>query len=134
MPITRIEVRRRRSPEEIERFIEALYQAQQEALGVPKWDRQVLYIEHAPQRFAIPPGWSENYTLVDITLLPGRTLEAKRSLYRSIARRFGELGIAAEDIVIVLREPPLEDWGLHGRPASELPRGYDLNANRGGER
>jgi hypothetical protein len=101
MPITRIEVRRSRSPQEIERFIEAVYQAQQESLKVPKWDRQILYIEHPPQRFAIPPGWSENYTLVDMTLLPGR---------------------------------PLENFGLHGRPASELPRGYDLNANRGGER
>jgi phenylpyruvate tautomerase PptA (4-oxalocrotonate tautomerase family) len=134
MPITRIEVRRSRPPEQVEQLIEAVYQAQQEALKVPRWDRQILYIEHPPQRFAIPPGWSENYTLIDMTLLPGRPLDAKRSLYQSIVRRFGALGVAADDIVIVLRDPPLENWGLHGRPASELPRGYDLNANRGGAR
>jgi len=45
-------------------------------------------------------------------------------------RRFGELGVAQADIVIVLQEPPLENWGLHGQPASELPAGYDLNTRR----
>ena len=131
MPVTRIEVRRARPAKQVQAFIEAVYQAQQEALKLPAWDRQILYIEHPPERFAIPPGWSQNYTLVDVTLLPGRSLEAKRKLYASIARRFGELGVAAADIVIVLRDPPLENWGLNGLPASELPAGYDLNENRG---
>jgi phenylpyruvate tautomerase PptA (4-oxalocrotonate tautomerase family) len=130
MPIAKIEVRRSRPPQEVQAMIEAVYQAQREALGVPVWDRQIRYVEHAPERFAIPPGWSENYTLVEIVLLPGRTPEAKRNLYRAIVRRFGELGVAEVDVIVTLHEPPLENWGLHGRPASELPAGYDLNARR----
>jgi hypothetical protein len=39
MPIARIEVRRSRSPEEVQALIEAVYQAQREALKVPEGDR-----------------------------------------------------------------------------------------------
>jgi phenylpyruvate tautomerase PptA (4-oxalocrotonate tautomerase family) len=52
-------------------------------------------------------------------MFPGRTLDTKRLLYQGITQRLGALGIAANDILIVLTEPPHESWGLHGRPASD---------------
>jgi len=127
VPLARIEVRRQRPPEEVAALMEAVYQAQREALKVPEGDRNIRYIEHAPEHFAVPPGKSENYTYVEINLFPGRSLEAKRTLYQSIVRRFGALGIAAEDIFIVLHEPPLDNWGLRGGfPASEIDLGFNL--------
>jgi phenylpyruvate tautomerase PptA (4-oxalocrotonate tautomerase family) len=127
MPIARIEVRRNRSAEQVQAFIEAVYQAQREALKVPDWDRQIRYVEHKPECFAAPPNKSENFTFVEMLLFPGRSLEAKRNLYQSIVRRFGELGVAPDDILIVLQEPPLENWGLRGIPASEADIGVNLN-------
>jgi phenylpyruvate tautomerase PptA (4-oxalocrotonate tautomerase family) len=108
--------------------MEAVYQAQREALKVPQGDRQIRYIEHKPDYFAVPPGKTENYTLVEFVLFPGRTLDAKRQLYKSIVRRFGALGIAPSDIFIVVYEPPLDNWGIRGGlPASEVDLGFDLN-------
>ncbi len=108
--------------------MEAVYQAQREALKVPDGDRQIRYIEHKPEHFAVPPGKTENYTLVEIVLFPGRTLDAKRNLYQSIVRRFGEIGIAPADVFIVLYEPPLDNWGIRGGlPASEVDLGFNLN-------
>ncbi len=127
MPIARIEVRRSRSAEEVEAFIEAVYQAQREALKVPEGDRQIRYVEHRPEHFAIPPEKSDNYTYVEINIFPGRSLDAKRKLYASIVRRFAALGVAAEDILIVLHEPPLDNWGLRGKPASEVDLGFSLD-------
>lgn len=128
MPLARIEVRKSRPAEEVAAIMEAVYQAQREALKVPEGDRQIRYIEHRPEHFAVPPGKTENYTLVEITLFPGRTLDAKRHLYQSIVRRFGELGIDPADLFIVLNEPPLDNWGLRGgRPASEIDLGFNLN-------
>ena len=128
MPLARIEVRKNRPVEEVAALMEAVYQAQREALKVPEGDRQIRYIEHKPEHFAVPPGKTENYTLVEIALFPGRTLEAKRNLYKSIVRRFGELGIAPTDVFIVLYEPPLDNWGLRGGlPASEVDLGFNLN-------
>ena len=128
MPLARIEVRKSRPADEVAAMIEAVYQAQREALKVPEGDRQIRYLEHKPEHFAVPPGKTENYTLVEIALFPGRTLEAKRNLYESIVRRFGELGIAPTDVFIVLHEPPLDNWGLRGGlPASEVDLGFNLN-------
>jgi hypothetical protein len=74
------------------------------------------------------PGKTENYTLVEMNLFPGRTLEAKRNLYRSLVRGFAEIGIAPADVFIVPHEPPLDNWGLQGGlPASEVDLGFDLN-------
>ena len=128
MPLTRIEVRKNRPAEEAAAIMEAVYQAQREALMVPEGDRQIRYVEHKPAYFSVPPGKTENYTLVEITLFPGRSLEAKRNLYKSIVKRFGALGIAPSDIFIVLYEPPLDNWGLRGGiPASEVDLGFNLN-------
>jgi phenylpyruvate tautomerase PptA (4-oxalocrotonate tautomerase family) len=128
MPLSKIEVRRNRPASEVTALIEAVYQAQREALKVPEGDRQIRYIEHKPEHFEVPPGKTENFTLVEITLFPGRSLEAKRSLYQSIVRRFGELGISQTDIFIVLNEPPLENWGIRGGvPASEVDIGFKID-------
>jgi len=126
MPVAKIEVRRSRPDLEVQAMIEAVYQAQREALKVPEGDRQIRYIEHRPEHFAVPPGKSENYTLVEFILFPGRSLEAKRHLYQALVRRFGEMGIDATDIFIVLQEPPLENWGIRGVPASEIDLGFNL--------
>lgn len=127
MPFAKIEVRRPRPEPEVQALIEAVYQAQREALQVPEGDRQIRYIEHRPEHFAVPPGQGENFTYVEILLFPGRSLAAKKRLYASIVRRFGEIGIDASDIVIVLQEPPLDNWGIRGgQAASEVDLGFNL--------
>ena len=128
MPIARIEVRKTWPPEQVQAIIEAVYQAQREALQLPERDRQIRYIEHRPEHFHVPPDKGENYTLVEITLFAGRSLQAKRALYQAIIKRFGALGIAASDVFIVLKEVPLENWGIRGgQPASEVDLGFKVN-------
>jgi phenylpyruvate tautomerase PptA (4-oxalocrotonate tautomerase family) len=127
MPYAKIEVRRSRPPAEVAALLEAVYLAQREALKVPEGDRQIRYIEHKPEHFAVPPSKTENCTCVEILLFPGRTLEAERALYQSIVRRFGELSITPSDVFIVLHETPLENWGIRGGvPASEVDLGFNL--------
>jgi len=127
MPIAKIEVCRARPAHEVEALIEAVYQAQREALKVPEDDRQIRYIEHKPEHFAIPPSKTCDYTFVEILIFPGQSLEAKRNLYRGIVQRFGKLGIAPTDILIALQEPPMENWGVRGLPATEVDLGFSLD-------
>ncbi len=127
MPLARIETRTPRPADEVAFLIEAVYQTQREALKVPEGDRNIRYIEHRPEHWAVPPGKTANFTLVDITLFPGRSLAAKIALYQGIVRRFGEIGIAPDDVFIVLNEPPLDNWGLRGgQAASEIDLGFNL--------
>ncbi len=128
MPLARIEVRKRRDPDEVQAIMNGVYLAQREALKVPEADRQIRYIEHRPEHFHVPPGRGENYTLVEITLFSGRSLDAKRALYQAIVRNLGALGIAPADIFIVLHEVPLENWGIRGGvPASEVDLGFRVD-------
>ena len=128
MPISKIEVRRSRPAHEVQALIDAVYRAQREALEVPEDDRQIRYVEHRPEHFAVPADKSENYTFVEILIFPGRSIAAKRKLYQGIVRGFGELGIAPADILIVLQEPPLTNWGVRGGlPASEVDLGFRLD-------
>jgi phenylpyruvate tautomerase PptA (4-oxalocrotonate tautomerase family) len=128
MPLAKIEVRKSRPSDEIVNMIEAVYQAQREALKVTEGDRQIRYLEYKPEHFAAPPGKTENYTLVEIALFSGRSLDAKRKLYQSTVWRFGELGIVPSDVFIVLNEPSLDNWGIRGGvPSSEIDIGFKLD-------
>jgi phenylpyruvate tautomerase PptA (4-oxalocrotonate tautomerase family) len=128
MPLAKIEVRKTRSQSEISAMIDAVYLAQREAFKVPENDRQIRYVEYKPEHFEVPPGVSENYTFVEITIFPGRSIQAKRNLYQGIVKRFSALGIPPQETFIVLNELPLENWGLRGGiPASELDLGFNLN-------
>ena len=128
MPLTRIEGRRPRSDDEVQAVIEALYQAQREALQVPEWDRQIRYVEHKADYFHVVPGRTENYLLVEISLFAGRSIDAKRALYRSIVQRLGRLGVQPSDITIVVYDIPLHDWGIRGgQAASDVDLGFKVD-------
>ena len=127
MPIAKIEVLRSRPAAEIQAMMQAVYEAQREALKVPEDDRQIRYIEHKREHFPIPPGKTENYTIIEISIFPGRSIEAKRNLYKGIFQRFEKLGIQATDLIVMLNDPSLENWGIRGFPASEVELGFKLD-------
>lgn len=128
MPLAKIEVRRSWPPEQVQAIIEAICLAQREVLKVPEHDRQIRFIEHKPEHFHVPPGKTEKFTLVEIALFAGRSLDAKRSLYRAIVKNLEDIGIAASDIFIVLNDIPLDNWGIRGGvPASEVDLGFKVN-------
>lgn len=128
MPIARIEVRKSWPAEKQQFLIQALHAAMLAALKIPERDKQIRFVEHRPEHFAVPPGTTENYTLVELSMFPGRSLEAKRNLYEGIVKRFGEIGIEPKDIFIVLNEIPRENWGIRGGvPASEVDLGFKTN-------
>ena len=127
MPIVKIEVCRSRPQEQVAAIIEAVYQAQLLAFKLPEDDKQIRYVEHKPEHFPVPPGKTENFTFIEFQIFPGRSLEAKRNLYKGVFARLGALGIEPPDITIVLHEPSLHNWGLRGVPASELDLGFNLN-------
>jgi phenylpyruvate tautomerase PptA (4-oxalocrotonate tautomerase family) len=128
MPIARIDVKKRWPAEQQCLLIDALHAAMMEALRIPERDRNIRYIEHQPEHFATPPDVSENYVLIELSMFPGRSLEAKRLLYQGIVKRFGAIGIQPKDIFIVIHEVPMDNWGIRGGiPASEVQLGFKID-------
>jgi phenylpyruvate tautomerase PptA (4-oxalocrotonate tautomerase family) len=128
VPNVTIEVRKHYAKEEEEAIINAVHAALMQAIKTPDWDRTIRLVVHEPHRFASPPGKDERYTLVDIDLFSGRSLEAKRDLYRAIVHNLGRAGIPADHVKVLLRESAAENWGVRGGvPASEVDLGFKVD-------
>ncbi|WFT94318.1 tautomerase family protein [Bradyrhizobium barranii] len=60
-------------------------------------------------------------------MFSGRSLEAKRALYKALITNLSVLGVPATEIKIILLEVPAENWGLRGGyPASEIDLGLKV--------
>lgn len=127
MPSARIEVRKKWTRSEKDRMILALHESMVECLKIPEHDKLIRFLEHEPEDFVVPPGCSENYVLVEISLFSGRSLDAKRALYTSVVTKFTEIGIPKKDIFIVMHDVPRDNWGIRGGiPASEIDLGFKI--------
>lgn len=128
MPNAAIEVRRHYSREEEVGIIDAVHAAMIEGLKIPVWDKTVRLIVHEPHRFATPPDIGDRYTLVNIDLFTGRSLDAKKALYRALVKNLEPFGIPGNHVKVCLREVPRENWGMRGGfAASEVELGYEVN-------
>lgn len=120
MPRALIEVRRRYSPEQETGLMEAVHAALREAFQIPPGDRNIRLIVHDPHRVACPPSRQqpESVTHVSIEAFAGRSLDAKRRLYREIVDRLEPFGIPPDHVMIVLHEIARENWGIRGGQAA----------------
>ena len=122
MPNATIEVRRRYTDAEEAGIIDAVHAAMMQGLKIPEWDKTVRLVVHEPHRFPQAPGKGERYTLVDIDLFSGRSLEAKKALYQAISQEPRNRSASpATRSRYLLRESPAENWGHQGR-RSRPPR------------
>ena len=119
MPSVLIEVRKKYPQEEEIALMEAVHAALREAFRILSHDKNIRLIVHEPHRFACPPDREkpEFYTHISIDAFAGRSLDAKRNLYRTIVKNLEPFGIPKNHIKILLREIPRENWGIRGGQA-----------------
>ena len=130
MPTVLIEVRRPYTPEQEMGLIEAVHAALREAFKIKPGDRDVRLIVHEPHRFACPPACEkpEAFTLIGIDAFAGRSVDAKRNLYRAIVANLEPFGIPKNHVKIVLREQPRENWGIRGgQAACDVDLGFKVD-------
>ena len=127
MPLVKVYRRAGRPAQENAKAIEAIHAALVESFAIPDHDRNHLLFEQDAAHFEIPPDRTEAFTLIEIVAFPGRSQDAKRALYASLARRFEALGVAPADLFVILHEPPLDNWSVRNglssadvRPAFKL--------------
>jgi len=127
MPLVTIETREGVAPETKRRLFDAVHAALVNAFKIPDHDRAQRLIEYRAEDFEIPPGRGARFTIVTIEAFAGRSLDAKRALYREIADGLQEAGVPKQDVFIVLKEIPMENWGLRGGVAGcDIDFGFDI--------
>lgn len=130
MPFVCIEIRKRYSQEEEIGIIDAVHAALQEAFLIKPDDKHIRLIVHEPHRFTCPEDREkpECCTMVTIDAFTGRSLDAKRKLYKAIVRNLEPFGIPADHVLTVLREHPQENWGVRGgQAACDIQLGFKID-------
>jgi len=124
MPLVRVEILKGKSSEYKRAILDGIHAALMEALKIPEYDRTQRLYELEKSNFEIHRLRLENYTIIEITMFKGRNLEAKRKLYSEIVKNLGNSpGIDGMDIIIVIHESKLENWGIRG---GKLPKEVGL--------
>lgn len=78
--------------------------------------------------FFFPDGRTDHYTVIEISIFEGRTVEAKKQLIRLLFERIElTLYIAPQEVEITIFETPQHNWGIRGVPGDELALGYKVN-------
>lgn len=99
-----------------------------DAFAYPESKRAHRFFYLEPEDFFYPEGRSEKYTIIEITLFEGRSIEAKKVLYNLFFERFRQLlGITPVDVEIVLYETPRHNWGIRGKAGDELELDYKIS-------
>ena len=130
MPHVVIETRREYSSAQEVALMDAVHGALQRAFRIPPGDRHVRLLAHEPHRFACPPDTAhpDRFTQISVDAFPGRSIDAKRTLYREIVESLEPLGIPPDHVSVVVREIPLTNWGIRGgAAASDVDLGFEIN-------
>src|SRR5689334_4813288 len=114
MPSAVVEIRRSYSPDEETYLLESVHDAIVRAFKVDPANRNVTLTVHQAHRFLGHPDCEnpERLTNVSIFLRPGRSVEAKRNLYRFLTQAFSVVGIPPNCVLVRVFEMPAENFGV----------------------
>ena len=90
-------------------------------LGLPADKRFHRFVPLEADDFVVPDSRSRDYTIIEVSLFEGRTVETKKAFIRHLYAGFADqLDIAPIVLEITLFESPRHDWGIRGLPGDEL--------------
>jgi 4-oxalocrotonate tautomerase family enzyme len=99
-----------------------------DALQFPKNKRAHRFIGLAKDDFYYPEGRTDAYTIIEITMIEGRSVEAKKKLIRLLFDKISEeLAVSKNDIEICIMESPAHNWGFRGYHGDEVQLNYKIN-------
>ncbi|MEX1827391.1 tautomerase family protein [Luteibacter sp. CQ10] len=119
MPLARIDLSRRVTPDVVGRITESIYEAMTLTANVPIHDKFQIVTRHDDDELIYPSegylgvGYSPDIVFIQVTWVAGRSIEAKKAFYRSVADLIHErTGIRKEDVWITLVGNTREDWSF----------------------
>ena len=98
-----------------------------EALNFPQDKRAHRFFPLEAEDFFYPAGRTDAYTIIEISMMAGRTVAMRKRLIRLLFDRVSStLGIAQQDLEINIAESPPCNWGFRGFHGDEVKLNYKL--------
>ncbi|MDC0682816.1 tautomerase family protein [Sorangium atrum] len=99
-----------------------------EALQMPQDKRAHRFFPMESEDMLAPGGRTDAYTIIEISMITGRSVETKKKLVRLLFDKIrDEVGIDHQDIEICISESPPHDWGFRGMHGDEVKLNYKIN-------
>ena len=110
-----------------ERLSDTVHACVVEALEYPRDKRAHRFFPLEREDFIAPAGRTDRYTIIEISMFEGRSVEAKKRLIRLLFERLErECGISPMDVEITIAETPRHNWGIRGVPGDDLALTYTV--------
>ena len=98
-----------------------------EALAFPKEKRFHRFFPMEREDMLYGVGRSDAYTIIEIMMIEGRTVETKKRLIKMLFVKIEEvLGIEPNNIEICIQESSASNWGFRGMTGDEIMLGYKV--------
>ena len=98
-----------------------------DALDFPEDKRFHRFFPLDPSDFYYPSGRTTRYTIIEISMFEGRSVETKKHLIRLLFERaYQQLNILPQDLEITITETPQHNWGIRGMPGDEIELNYKV--------
>ena len=110
-----------------ESLSKAIHESLMSAFGLPEEKRFHRYLPLTDEMFYFPADRTKNYTIIELSIFEGRSVEAKKELINLIFSNVKKYaGIDGQDIEITIFETPMSNWGIRGVSADELALNYKV--------
>lgn len=97
-----------------------------DALQYPSDKRAHRFFPLDASDFFYPAGRTDRYTIIEFSMIEGRSVEAKKQLIRLLFERVQLLGISTQDLEMTIFETPKCNWGFRGLPGDEHQLNYKI--------
>jgi phenylpyruvate tautomerase PptA (4-oxalocrotonate tautomerase family) len=115
VPIVRIDIQAGKSTAYKREILHSVRSAIVEALGVPHDRVQQRIIETPAENIDSPESRTDHLTVIEISMLPGRSAVLKQAMYGAIVAHLGETpGIHQHDITVLVNDPSAECFAIGG--------------------
>jgi phenylpyruvate tautomerase PptA (4-oxalocrotonate tautomerase family) len=99
-----------------------------EAFGLPENKKFQRFIMLDENDFIYPDDRSIEYTIIELSIFEGRSVETKKKLINLLIQKIGlQSGIQKQDIEITIFETPMVNWGIRGVSGDELVLNYKVS-------
>jgi len=98
-----------------------------DALQFPADKRAHRFFPLDSADFFYPGSASPRYTIIEISMFEGRSVETKKSLIRLLFERVGsQCGRLPNEIEVTISETPKHNWGFRGLSGDEVGLSYKV--------
>jgi phenylpyruvate tautomerase PptA (4-oxalocrotonate tautomerase family) len=111
-----------------EQLSQVIHDCVVEALQFPADKKAHRFFLMEKEDMLYPSGRTDAYTIIEISIIEGRSITAKKKLIRLLFDNIrDQLGISHQDIEICIQESPACNWGFRGMHGDEIKLNYSIN-------